>query len=318
MIRVSMGTAAVLRLKETKNLVDPTTAYVMIGEGCTSKCLFCAQSILSKTPAKMLSRVSWLPFPPSEIIKNTADSFEDGKIKRICLQVVNSPDIYEETVKFLAEIHKNSPIPVCVSANSLTLKQIGELKKRGMDKLGLPVDAASEKIFEKIKGRNWKTFWRYFQSARDTLGKSLTTHLIAGLGESEEEIASIMKEIYSTGVDTALFAFTPLRGTPLEKESPPGLSSYRRIQMAHYLIKKNLEKYIYFSKGLIKFNKKEAEIDGVNMDKIFAGGEAFCTSGCSFCNRPFYNERAGGKWYNFPRPLTEGEIKEAVEIAEKY
>lgn len=318
MIRVSMGTAAVLGLKETKNLVDPTTAYIMMGEGCTYKCLFCAQSLLSKTPAKMLSRVSWQACPPSEIIRRTADSFKNGKIKRICLQVVNSPHIYEEVKKFLTEIHGISSIPVCVSANSLTLMQIEELKKRGMDKLGLPFDASSEKIFEKVKGRNWKAFWRYFKSVRETLGKSLTTHLIAGLGESEEEIASIMKELYSNGADIALFAFTPLKGTPLEKRPPPELSSYRRIQMAHHLIKKNLEKYIYFSEGLIKFNKRDAEPDGVNLSNIFAGGEAFRTSGCNFCNRPFYNERAGGKWYNFPRNLTGGEIKEAVEIAENY
>jgi biotin synthase len=41
-------------------------------------------------------------------------------------------------------------------------------------------------------------------------------------------------------------------------------------------------------------------------------GDAFRTSGCPDCNRPFYNEQPSGPMYNFPRPLTEEEAARAI------
>ncbi len=42
---------------------------------------------------------------------------------------------------------------------------------------------------------------------------------------------------------------------------------------------------------------------------LLAAGEAFRTSGCPDCNRPYYNERPGGPLYNYPRPLTASEAR---------
>jgi biotin synthase len=39
-------------------------------------------------------------------------------------------------------------------------------------------------------------------------------------------------------------------------------------------------------------------------------GEAFRTSGCPDCNRPYYNESPGGLIYNFPRKLLNEEIED--------
>jgi biotin synthase len=45
-------------------------------------------------------------------------------------------------------------------------------------------------------------------------------------------------------------------------------------------------------------------------------GEAFRTSGCPDCNRPFYNEQPGGPLYNYPRPLAAGEALRAIQEME--
>jgi biotin synthase len=45
-------------------------------------------------------------------------------------------------------------------------------------------------------------------------------------------------------------------------------------------------------------------------------GEAFETSGCADCNRPYYNEQPGGPLYNYPRPLTSEETERAIEEME--
>jgi biotin synthase-related radical SAM superfamily protein len=41
--------------------------------------------------------------------------------------------------------------------------------------------------------------------------------------------------------------------------------------------------------------------------------DAFRTSGCPGCNRPFYNERATGPIYNYPRELREEEYNVALD-----
>jgi len=41
------------------------------------------------------------------------------------------------------------------------------------------------------------------------------------------------------------------------------------------------------------------------------GGEPFQTSGCTGCNRPYYNETPGEELYNYPKPLTTEETKAA-------
>ena len=67
---------------------------------------------------------------------------------------------------------------------------------------------------------------------------NVSTHVIVGLGESEREAVEILQRCVDLGVLPALFAFTPVRGTALEGKAPPELKSYRRIQVARYLIVK--------------------------------------------------------------------------------
>jgi biotin synthase len=49
-----------------------------------------------------------------------------------------------------------------------------------------------------------------------------------------------------------------------------------------------------------------------DVSQYLADGDAFRTSGCPDCNRPFYNERPGGPMYNYARPLTLEEAFRAI------
>jgi biotin synthase len=110
-----------------------------------------------------------------------------------------------------------------------------------------------------------------------------------------------------------MFAFTPIKGTALENVAPPELSSYRRIQVAHYLLTYKLtclENMKFYS------DEKIARF-GVSKEKlmeVIESGKPFLTSGCPGCNRPYYNERPGGVLYNYPRQLTAEEIKEVKKV----
>jgi biotin synthase len=95
----------------------------------------------------------------------------------------------------------------------------------------------------------------------------------------------------------------------------PSISTYRRIQVAQYLISNNLARsgdFTFSTTGqLMSYNLP-------HLPEVLADGVAFQTSGCPDCNRPFYNERPGGPMYNYPRPLTSRQIEAAIEDVKPY
>ncbi|MDH5792671.1 MAG: radical SAM protein, partial [Candidatus Bathyarchaeota archaeon] len=57
-------------------------------------------------------------------------------------------------------------------------------------------------------------------------------------------------------------------------------------------------------------------VDAETLESALADGEAFRTSGCPGCNRPYYNERPSGPFYNYPRNLTPEEARTEAELLE--
>jgi len=171
-------------------------------------------------------------------------------------------------------------------------------------------------LFDRVKGKevgsaySWKNQFRQLNEAITVFGRgNVSTHVIVGLGETEKEATQIIQRCVDLGVLPALFAFTPIRGTKLETHAPPSVQSYRRIQLARYLIAsgKAMDKNIRFdaeghitSFGLAK----------QTLDREIESGLPFRTCGCPDCNRPFYNEKPGGPFYNYPRDLRREEIEE--------
>jgi biotin synthase len=110
------------------------------------------------------------------------------------------------------------------------------------------------------------------------------------------------------GVEVTLFAFTPIRGTVLADRPQPPLDVYRRIQLARHLIVGGLSRF-----EEMKFDEEGRAIgfrgSSEDIEEALGTGEAFRTSGCPGCNRPYYNERPSGPFYNYPRGLTDEEAR---------
>jgi biotin synthase len=182
----------------------------------------------------------------------------------------------------------------------------------GVDRISIALDAATEEIFDQIKGRLvggpyvWKKQHEALREAVKLFGKgSITTHLIVGLGETEKAMVQKIQWCVDLGVYPGLFSFTPIPGTLLEKSLQPSLSHYRKVQIAHYLItygKTRCEEMIFDDDGcLINFGVSKEQLR-----EVIETGAPFVTSGCPGCNRPYYNERPGGPIYNYPwQPLSE-------------
>jgi len=319
MIRVSVGSAIVLNLIRGRLDALPTTAYLLTYRSgkCSANCGFCPQAKTSKSRADMLSRVTWPPFPTEQVLSGIEDAVKKGAIKRVCIQALNYPTVLEDILNLVNEIQSRITMPISVSCQPLRPKEIRELVEAGVDRISIPLDAATEELFNKVKGPLaggpylWKEQRETLKKAVQVFGRGrVSTHLIAGLGETEEEMVKTIQWCVNLGIYPGLFAFTPVFGTALENQPQPSLSQYRRLQLAHYLI----------TKGLVQFESMSFDRNGRILDfgvstqqlrKAISDGSPFITSGCPNCNRPYYNERPGGHLYNYPRhPFP----KEMVEI----
>ena len=313
LIRVSVGTTAVLGLATIKSDTEPTTAYIMTyREGkCVANCAFCPQARGSTSKAELLSRVTWPAFPRETVSAAIASAVDEGKIKRVCIQALNYPDVFSDLQVIVKEIKRHCNVPVSVACQPLNKENMIMLKASGVDRLGIALDAATEEVFIKVKGGcyTWKRHFELFEEALAVFGRgNVSTHVIVGLGESEKEAVDIIQMCVDLGVLPALFAFTPVRGTALEGNLAPNLDSYRRVQLARFLIVAGMAKaqdMSFDGEGKISdFGLPKKIIQG-----IIDGGSAFQTSGCPACNRPYYNEKPSGPIYNYPRMLNKEEIK---------
>jgi len=316
-IRVSLGTTIVLDLLEGKLDAQPTTAYLMTYRTgkCTANCGFCPQARDSKSNTELLSRVTWPTFPTPNVLTALAAKAKEGKIRRVCIQALNYPDVFAHLEALVKEIKKRSAIPVSVSCQPLNKTNIQRLAKAGVDRLGIALDAATEALFNKVKGSgacssySWENQFRQLNEAIRVFGRgNVSTHVIVGLGEAEKEAVNVVQRCVDMSVLPALFAFTPVKGTALENKSPPKLEAYRRVQLARHLI----------VEGKARIDDMQFDVEGKitgfgianeALEAIADGGLPFRTSGCPDCNRPFYNEKPSGPIYNYPKHPSKEEIE---------
>jgi len=320
-VRVSLGSAVVLGLVEAKLDAFPTTVYLMTYRKgkCTANCGFCPQARRSTASADMLSRVSWPTYKTLEVQKALINAAGSLRIRRVCIQALNYPTVFSEVCALVQTISKSAKLPISVSCQPNTVRNMRQLSIAGAQRIGIPLDAVTGELFDKTKGLGvgapykWKKQWQLLGQAKKIFGEeNVSTHLIVGLGETDEQMLRVIQECVDLAVLPALFAFTPIRGTLLENKKQPQIERYRRIQTARHLIMSRIVRFEDMA-----FNGNGSIIDfGVEKDelrKIIRTGEPFLTSGCSDCNRPFYNEKPSGPIYNFPRKPTPTENCEAEE-----
>ncbi|MGB9684535.1 MAG: radical SAM protein [Candidatus Bathyarchaeales archaeon] len=320
-VRVSLGSAIVLGLLNGKLDAAPTTAYLMTYRSgkCLANCGFCPQARKSQGRADMLSRVSWPAFATTRVLNGLEETVKKGEIRRVCIQALNYPEVFIHLQSLIQMVSQHVKVPVSVSCQPLNPENIPRLAEAGAERVGIPLDAATEEIFDKVKGKlaggpyDMKRQMALLQEAVKVFGKGkVSTHLIVGLGETEREMVVMIQKCVDMGVLPALFAFTPVAGTTLGNHKQPPIQQYRRIQLARHLI---------FNKAVrveaMSFDG-EGHITSFGVDKqtlkgIIRSGEPFLTSGCPNCNRPYYNEKPSGPIYNYPKPMSREETIKATE-----
>ncbi len=273
-MRLSLGSAIRLDLIRAEQLTEPTTCYVMLGDRCENNCLFCSQNMSSSR----LSRIEW----PEANKRRAIEKINRSDFLRVCLQCTST------TIKEANDVIEQIKKPVSVSFSFRDLSQVDEISKKA-DRLCIPLDAANKDIYREMKHGDFDERLSLIKEASSSFPGKITTHLIAGLGETEDEMLEMMRLLKESSVGFGLFAFTPVKGTPMENRPQPDIGYYRRLQAYQYRLK----------------HEKLAP-------------EAFRTSGCPGCNRPYYNERPSRTMYNYPRELTDDEYERCKKELEAH
>lgn len=298
-IRVSYGAAVTLGLMRGRVDAEPTTLYILYKSGaCRGRCAFCPQSAGDKA---RVSRVEWPEFALEDVVEKARAC---SKLERICVQCTDEPAVRRGLPALLRSL-KPVTLPISVSTPPLTERALRGAKEAGASVVTIPLDCADSGAMERIKGRSREQVMGGLRVALEVFGRgNVGTHIIVGLGETEEQVVVALEELAGMGVVPSLFAFTPVRGTPMERAGQPDLASYRRLQVARRII---VEEGIA---GCFEFGLggRIKGIRGVDLAALLKRGGVFTVRGCPGCNRPFYNERASGPFYNYPEEPGEGEL----------
>lgn len=287
---------------------------------CSANCSFCPQARESNAEKEKLSRVSWPKCNFEDFLEGLNEN--QGELERICIQTINRPGILNDVLELTRGISKVSNLPISVSYYPKNENSLNKLARAGVDRISVPIDGATEQIFNKVKGPaaggpyKWEKHLQALERAKEVFDDGVSTHLIIGLGETEQEAVELIQFLYDKKILVGLFAFTPIPGTVLSEESRPSIASYRRIQLARHLIVNNLVNYsgIEFENGCIQ----DFGISQTKITELINTGKPFLTSGCPGCNRPFYNESPSGPIYNYPEDLSNQEIERVKTELESF
>jgi biotin synthase-related radical SAM superfamily protein len=317
-VRLSLGTAIQTGLVEGEP--DPffTTAFLMTYlEGrCSANCAFCPQARDSTSSSDRLSRISWPELEFKSFLRRVP---QVTSLQRLCIQSLRYPEVVDDVGSMITQLRRICDIPLSVCIHPISKDEMTKLREAGATSIGIAIDACTPALFNRVKGAGrgspyrWAVHMTALRTALKVFGKgNVTTHLIVGLGETEPEAAGFLLGMKDAGVSVGLFAFTSIRGTTMEGMSSPELSSYRRLQVLRYLLAADRirrDQVHYSESGQLELNMSHDDLK-----EFLSTGEAFRTSGCHGCNRPYYNERPRGTIYNYARPLNKSEVREAINI----
>jgi biotin synthase len=316
-LRLSMGSAIALGLKDGSLPHPPTTAYIMVGDSCASGCLFCTQGRAAVAGSDKLSRVTWPAYAEEGILRALEGAVNRG-FGRICFQVLVDPGAMRDLPGLVGKLKAASDLPISISISPVPKAFMEELKRCGADRIGIALDGASEVVFERVKGASAGNPYSYtghkeaIKEALSIFGRgNVSTHIIVGLGETDKDIFDTMLWCRSEGILLSLFAYTHVKGTE-RLGDPPDIGRYRALQVLRHLV---FERYA--PPGCAGFDGS-GWIERIEWSLVGDKGRMFQTRGCPDCNRPYYTESPKGPIYNYPYDYDEKIGVRSISEAKRY
>lgn len=295
-------------------------------QGCRGRCAYCGLSSdrdLKDNRNRTFIRVKWPTLELDDIIGRTEN--RTHRLQRVCLSMVTASAALVDTIEIVRRLSASSALPISVLIAPTLIRSpeyLSLLRQAGAERIGIALDCATKALFEHYRGRgvggphSWDHYTRVTEWTLEEFGKRMVGfHFIVGLGESDQDMVAAIADADAKGVLTHLFSFFPEPGSRIGDRQQPGLTRYRRIQLARYLINERgwtIDRFIFGSDGeLIGFSGA--------VDDVINASLAFMTSGCPgpdgsvACNRPFGNELPSQAIRNFPFKPEASDLAEIIE-----
>jgi radical SAM protein (TIGR04043 family) len=189
-----------------------------------TSCQFCAigQSLASKTTIAEKT--------PAQLAEVTAAAVELDSVRHVVL-TTGTPHTEDRGAKVLSEaaraIKERVSIPIQGQCEPpADLAWLERLAEAGVDSLGMHLEAVSERVRRAIMPGKAEVplaaYFVAFDRAVRVFGRGqVSTYILAGLGDSSDEILGICRDLVSLGVYPFVVPFVPISGTPLERHPPP-------------------------------------------------------------------------------------------------
>jgi biotin synthase len=197
-------------------------------------------------------------------------------------------------------------------ATVLDEERLTAFKAVGIEIIGVGLDAASEAVFYRTRGRgargphSWVQHWEIVRIARRLFGPwKVNCHVIVGLGETDQELVDLFYATQAERIEAYLFSFNPEPGTAMADVPRAPIHRLRRIQLVKHLIEEN-----GLSPEAVKFGDDggivRLDAPRETVEAMIESGTPFMTDGCPdkhgklACNRPFGSYRPGEEFRDYP------------------
>jgi len=313
---VQMSTAAAITLGVTTGRMYRCSCTRCLNllltypEGCRANCAYCGLARHREAERNYADRnfirVDWPAVPMDVVVDTVARDGENSPFHRMCISMITHPRSDADTVAVLKKwTDRIDPdtIPVSILSNPTTMgrSDVQRLKDLGADIFTVALDAATPEIFDRTRGKGvqsphkWSKYWEVLMDARDIFGpRKFGVHIIAGMGETEHDILSLVQKIVDLGGHNHMFCFFPEEGSLMDHLPATPRDQWRRVQLGRYLIDycdARVEQMKFDDRGRVT----DFGLPGGELDDIINQGLAFRTSGCpgkfqddiSACDRPY-------------------------------
>ena len=221
------------------------------GDGCAGRCAYCGLSRARETTRSRRNqsfiRVDWPTFKMDEVMSRM-DSASCSHVERVCVSMVTHRKAPRDTLTIVRRLHDRiDAVSALVAPTIVDRNWLLEANEAGIDRIGIAIDAATPELFQALRGggvsgpHRWERYWRVVKEAVQIFGKyDVGIHLIVGLGETEKEMIETIQRAHDIGALSHLFSFFPEGGSQMQHHKQPPIGSYRRVQLARYLINKDI------------------------------------------------------------------------------
>ncbi|MBT3300603.1 MAG: radical SAM protein [Candidatus Marinimicrobia bacterium] len=327
-VRISMAAAIELGLKPGRihgcgcGCINLLQNYP---EGCFANCSYCglARERPGLAEENSFIRVDWPLFSTDLIAEKIAEKEAESSVGRVCISQVQDHRANDDLIGITRKVHTAAPeVPLSglVNATTMTVPFLEQLKEEGIDIIGYGLDAVTEELFIKTRGKeasgphDWDYHWEMVRAARKIYGPlNVNCHLIVGLGETDQDMVNMFYKLKAEEIAGYLFSFNPEPGTTLQDQTRQPIQRHRRVQLAKYLIEeKDAERDVFQfdENGFITSIESEEELIQDTIDEGFP----FMTNGCPdregvmACNRPYGSYRPGEEFRDYPFKPTGDEL----------